>query len=415
MGMARWWGQTLVDSQRALRLPCWAVIPEFYQFFLNTKILFQAGISQNFGHECEQLGVQKLFLICDPFFAQNGLADSIQEALANSGIQTVGRFSEVPPKSEIQVVQKCAEAAMASGAEALLALGGGSAMDTAKTANILFSLGGDLVNDYSGSQTISEPLKPLIAIPTTAGTGSEVTSSAVIFDEASQSKLSFNDFNLRPTLALLDPEITLSMPPKLTAMTGMDALTHAIESYTSLQANPMSDALAMKAIKIIKNHLLSAVRQGDDLEARSNMLVAANMAGIAFDHAMVGVVHAMSHATGGIAHVAHGLANSIYLPFGMEFNLEVAAERYAGIARRFGIDTRLLNTDEAARAAIAYVKQLRKDLYVACGLEFRLRDVGVNEDQLEAIAQAATEDGTSFFNPREVGYDDVYLKIKEAY
>jgi len=391
------------------------MIPEFYQFFLNTKVLFQAGISHDFSHELEQLGITKLFLICDPFFAQNGLADSIQRALADAGVETVGRFSEVPPNSEVEVVKKCAAAAQGSGAEGLLALGGGSAMDTAKTANILFSLGGDLVADYSGTQTITQKLKPLIAIPTTAGTGSEVTSSAVILDKASQAKLSFNDAYIRPTLALLDPEITLSMPPKLTAMTGMDALTHAIESYTSLQANPMSDALAMKAIKIIKDHLLAVVRNGDDLEGRSHMLVAANMAGIAFDHAMVGVVHAMSHATGGIAHVAHGLANSIFLPYGMEYNLAVAAERYAGIARRFGIDTRLMSTEEAAKAAIAYVRQLREDLHEACGLETRLQDVGVKAEQLQAIAQAATEDGTSFFNPREVTLEEIYETIKEAY
>lgn len=388
---------------------------DFYQFFLNTKILFQPGISKDFANELAQLPACKFLLVTDPFFAENGVADAVRAGLESAGTEVVGVFSDVPPNSEVEVVKRCAAAATAGGAEGIVVLGGGSAMDTAKAANIVFSLGGDLVADYSGSQTIPRALKPLIAIPTTAGTGSEVTSSAVIFDEASQRKLSFNDSFLRPQLALLDPELTLSLPPKATAMTGMDALTHAIEAYTSAQANPMSDALAMKAVKLIRTNLLKAVERGDDLEARSHMMIASNMAGIAFDHAMVGVVHAMSHATGGIAHVPHGLANSIYLPYGMEYNLEVAAERYAGLARRLGVDTSAMSAPEAARAAVQAVRELRAALKRACGLPDRLREAGVAEGQLEEIAATAVEDGASFFNPREVVFDEVLNKIREAY
>lgn len=391
------------------------MVPEFYQFYLQTKILFQAGISRDFSNELDQLGVRKYFLICDPFFAEKGVSEQIRRTVEEAGCRVVGIFSEVPPNSELKVVQSCSTLAKEKGAEAIIALGGGSVIDTAKAANITFSLAGDLVEDYSGSQTITRSLNPLIAIPTTAGTGSEVTSSAVILDLEGKAKLSFNDSYLRPTLALLDPELTLTMPPKVTAMTGMDALTHAIESYTSLQANPMSDAFAMKAIKMIKENLMKAVTAGEDLTARSNMLIAANMAGIAFDHAMVGVVHSMSHATGGIAHVPHGLANSIYLPLGMEYNLENSAERYAGVARRLGVDTRLLNNREAALAAIEFIRGLRSQLKEACGLPDRLRDAGVQENQLKNIAQAATEDGTSFFNPREVTYEGILKKIQEAY
>lgn len=388
---------------------------DFYQFFLNTKILFQPGISKDFANELAQLPARKFLLVTDPFFAENGVADAVRAGLESAGTEVVGVFSDVPPNSEVEVVKRCAVAATAGGAEGIVVLGGGSAMDTAKAANIVFSLGGDLVADYSGSQTIPRALKPLIAIPTTAGTGSEVTSSAVIFDEATQRKLSFNDSFLRPQLALLDPELTLSLPPKATAMTGMDALTHAIEAYTSAQANPMSDALAMKAVKLIRTNLLKAVERGDDLEARSHMMIASNMAGIAFDHAMVGVVHAMSHATGGIAHVPHGLANSIYLPYGMEYNLEVAADRYAGLARRLGVDTSAMSAPEAARTAVQAVRELRAALKRACGLPDRLRDAGVAEGQLEEIAATAVEDGASFFNPREVVFEEVLIKIREAY
>jgi len=388
---------------------------DFYQFYLNTKILFQPGISRDFANELAQLPVRKFLLVTDPFFAENGVADAVRGGIEGAGAEVVGVFSDVPPNSEVEVVKRCAAAAAQSGAEGIVVLGGGSAMDTAKAANIVFSLGGDLVADYSGSQTIPRALHPLIAIPTTAGTGSEVTSSAVIFDEATQRKLSFNDAFLRPQLALLDPELTLSLPPKATAMTGMDALTHAIEAYTSAQTNPMSDALAMKAVKLIRTHLLRAVERGEDLEARSQLMIASNMAGIAFDHAMVGVVHAMSHATGGIAHVPHGLANSIYLPYGMEYNLQVAAERYAGLARRLGVDTAGMGTADAAQAAVGAVRELRAALKRACGLPDRLRDAGVAEGQLEEIAAAAVEDGASFFNPREVVFDEVLNKIREAY
>lgn len=392
-----------------------AVITGFYQFYLNTKVLFQPGISQDFSNELDQMKAKKFLLICDPFFATSGVAEKIQKGVEEGGGKVVGQFSEVPPNSELRVVERCAALAKDLGAEGIIALGGGSAMDTAKAANITFSLGGNLVEDFSGTQTITTPLNPLIAIPTTSGTGSEVTSSAVILDEENNVKLSFNDFFLRPTLALLDPELTLTVPPKVTAMTGMDAMTHAVEAITSLQANPMSEALAMKAVQLIKDNVVKAIQNPDDLEVRSNMMIAANMAGIAFDHAMVGVVHAMAHATGGIAHVPHGAANSIFLPLGMEYNMESCAERYGDLARRFGIDTRIMSTKEAAQAAIQFIRQLRAELKESAGLPDKLRDWGVKEEQLEAIAEAAVDDGTVFFNPREVTFEEILPKIKEAF
>lgn len=387
---------------------------DFYQFYLNTKVLFQPGIAKDFQNELDQLKVSKLFLICDPYFVKSGLAQEISEALKAGGSQVTGVFSEVPPNSELQVVKDCAACAKESGAEALMALGGGSAMDTAKTANILFSLGGDLVEDYSGAQTISEPLKPLIAIPTTAGTGSEVTAVAVILDASTHTKLSFSDSYLRPSLALLDPELTLSLPPQVTAMTGMDALTHAIESYTSLQANPMSDALAKEAIGLIMQNLIKAVRQGDNIDARSAMMVAANMAGIAFDHALVGVVHSMSHATGGVAGVPHGLANSILLPYGMEYNLDISAERYSELGPCFGMEEKL-SSEAGAKRIIKKIYELRSQLKQICDLPERLSEAGVNEKDLPAIAELAVEDGSSFYNPKEVIAEEVLAKLKEAY
>ena len=361
------------------------------------------------------MGLDKVLLVADPFLVQNGVTGKIQKGLESAGCKVVGTFSEIPPNSEVKVVKACIELAKKAGADGIVAIGGGSAIDTAKAANIVFSLGGDLVEDYSGTQTIPRNLKPLIVIPTTAGTGSEVTSAAVILDESSQTKLSFTDPHLRPALALLDPELTLSLPPKVTAMTGMDALTHAIEAITSVQANPMSEALAMEAIELISKNLLKAVEHGDDLEARSNMLIAANMAGIAFDHSMVGIVHAMSHASGGVAHVPHGLANSIFLPLGMEYNLSTSAAHYAAIARHLGLETKGLSEEAAAQMAIQYVRDLRHSMKQACGLPDRLRDAGVKEEQLETISEVAAEDGAVFYNPREVTLEGVSEKVREAF
>lgn len=395
---------------------------EFYQFHCSTRVLFQNGLARDFSAELSSLNLSRLSIVTDTALRDLNLIDPILEGVKKSGVEIVGLFSEVPSNSELEVVKRCAEGAIRNNADGFLAIGGGSVIDTAKTANILLSYGGDLVSDYSGAQTLPGPLKPLIAIPTTAGTGSEVSSAAVILDKKHQTKLSFVDHHLAPTLAILDPELTVSLPPRLTAATAMDALTHAIESYTSPQASDFSRALSRQAIPLIRKHLVRAILHGDDLEARGALLTAATLAGIAFDQAMVGVVHGMAHAAGGLFEIHHGTANSIFLPWGMEYNLEVAGDSYAEIGELLGVRKSGpalrrpgMKKREAARAAIEAVKRLRREIYRACGLPFRLRDVGVKEDQLESIAEAAVQDGTSFYNPREVVKEEVLKEIRKAF
>ncbi len=389
------------------------MLPDFFQFSLPTKVLFQAGLAKDFSNELSQLGLTRILFITDQVLVDTGLASPVIEGLKNAGVEEIQIFSEVPPNSELKVVQKAAALGKEMGAEGIVALGGGSVMDTAKATNILLTLGGDLVGDYSGAHTLTQPLNPLIAIPTTSGTGSEVTKVAVILDEANSVKLSFLDRYLLPTLAILDPELTLSMPQKLTAMTGMDALTHAIEAVTSLEANPVSESLALMAIQKIVKALPIAVEDGKNIEARGEMLVASNLAGIAFDHAMVGVVHSMSHATGAIAHVPHGLANSILLPWGMEYNFEVAQEGYAKVAKAMGIEA--TDTQELAQAAIQKVRDLRAQMKKICCLADTLEGKGVKTEQLETIAQLAVEDGSSFYNPRDVVYEEVLETLRKAF
>lgn len=388
---------------------------DFYQFNCATRVVFNNGLARDFGAELASLKLSRLFVVTDRVLVDLKIVEPVLAGIKKVGIEVVGLFQEVPANSELKVVRRCAAEAIQKKVDGLLAIGGGSVIDTTKAVNVLLTHGGDLVNDYSGAQTLPGPLRPMIAIPTTAGTGSEVSTAAVILDQESHAKLSFVDRHLAPHLAILDPEMTCSMPPKLTAATAMDALTHAVESYTSIQANPISRAFSRGAIPLIRSYLLRAILHGDDLEARGALLTAAVMAGIAFDHAMVGVVHAMAHATGGLAGVHHGTANSIFLPWGMEYNFEVAFKEYAEIAELLGVRTGGMDTQAAARAAIQAIKRFREELYQACGLPRRLRDVGVTESMLEGIAQAAVDDGTSFYNPREVLKEKVLEQIKKAW
>ncbi len=389
--------------------------PGFFQFSCSTKIIFNPGIARDIGVELASLGLTRALIVTDAMLVKLGVIQPVLEGIKGAGVDVVGVFDGVPPNSELTAVRKCSEEAVRLGAEGLIAIGGGSVIDTAKGADILLTHGGDLVADYSGAETLPGPLKPLIAIPTTAGTGSEVTHAAVILDAENHVKLSFVDRNLAPHLAVLDPELTVGLPPKLTAATAMDALTHAIESMTSIQANPMSDSLAARAIRKIRDNILKAVLHGEDVETRGELLTASMMAGIAFDHAMVGVVHGMAHATGALAPVHHGTANSIFLPWGMEYNLESSLSRFAEIAAHLGVKTDGMSEEAAGRKGIEVVKRLREELEKACGLPFRLRDAGVREDQLVAIAEGAVNDGTSYYNPREVEKEAVLEAVKKAW
>lgn len=380
----------------------------FFQFRVPTKIIHAEGISEDFAHEVGLIGITKLFLVTDKFLHESGLCEPIVTHLRDNGIDVVGTFADVPPDSSVKTVETCAHLAKTAGAEGLLAIGGGSVLDTAKGANILFTLGGDLKADYSGAQTITSDLSPLIAIPTTAGTGSEVTEAIVIYDEEAGTKLSFVDYHLLPTLAVLDPLLTLKLPPKLTAATGLDALTHAMEAVMSVQNNPASDALALEAISYVFHYLPRAIKNGEDIEARSKMLVASNLAGMAFNHAMVGVVHSVAHSIGAVARIHHGTANGIFLPFGLEYNLPAAADRIAKMGSAFA-------TGSTANDVIRSVRHLLAELSTLCDFPKSLSAAGVKESDLEKIAALAVEDGSSFYNPREVTAEDLLPFIRRAF
>lgn len=383
---------------------------DFFQFSVPTHIIFGDGISQDFSAELSRFPMTRVMVVSDPMLVKSGLVAPIRQGLTSAGLEIAGEFLNIPPASSVKVVKELAFEAKQCGADGLVAIGGGTVIDTAKAANILLTHGGDLLNDYSGAQTVPGPLKPLVAIPTTAGTGSEVTQAAVIYDDASQMKLSFVDHHLRPHLAVLDPLLTVGLPARLTAATGMDALTHAIEAWTSVESNPFSNALALHAIRLIMRCLLPAVIDGEDLSARKGMMTAATMAGVAFDHAMVGVVHAMAHATEAVAHVHHGTANAILLPLGMEYNRDVCADKYAELGPRMGLG-QARNVD----VVIGQVRALTKELQRKCGLPTRLRDAGVTQEQLPQIAALAVQDGTCVYNPREVEESEILKVLGQAW
>lgn len=391
------------------------MLPDFFEFYSPTKIVYEAGVVSDLKPELDIIGIQKYFVISDHIIDDLGLVQKVADGLEAAGCEMVGKYLDVAQDARLNDVQICADAVKSSGAEGIISVGGGSVIDTAKAVNILFSVGGDLVEDYSGAHTLTQPLKPHVVVPTTAGTGSEVTFVAVIYDEENKEKLAFPDKFLMPNLAVLDPEMTVSLPPKMTAATGMDALTHAVEAYVGIQAAPISDVFALGAIELIMKYLKTATEDGEDIEARGAMLIAATMAGISFTHSMCGCVHGMAHATGALYRVPHGVANAIFLPFGMEYNFEEITERLARLASVMGEDVSGLSEEDAAKKAIEAVRKLTASLNKLDALSLRLSEVGVPEDGLADIAEGALNDGTSFYNPREVDPDELLPFIQRAF
>jgi alcohol dehydrogenase len=274
--------------------------------------------------------------------------------------------------------------------------------------------GTDDLLKFQGAERTKKTMKPFIVVPTTAGTGSEVTMAAVITNTEKNIKMSITSYKILPNVAILDPKMTLTMPPKITAATGMDALTHAVEAYYCLQKNPVSDSLSITAIKLVLENLVKAVQNGKDENVRLAMANAALLAGISFSNSLVGVVHSLAHATGGVCHVPHGVANAIFLPWGVEYNIPKRAEMIAELAPLFGAKPSGDARKDAA-AVVQAIRDLNAKLKSLCGLPNTLRETGVTEDKLEAIAKTAVNDGTVAMNPEDVTVPDALGLLKKAF
>jgi alcohol dehydrogenase class IV len=378
-----------------------------------TKVLFGEHTAATAYEVVKDLGGTRPLVITDKFLVENNLIAKIIEGIKDGGCDDVSIFSDVPPDSDVECVNSASRFGLEQACDCIIAVGGGSVMDTAKATNICLSLGGDLL-DYQGLNNIENPLKPLVAIPTTAGTGSEVSYVAMIKDNVDHRKLVFGSHYLAPDTAILDPMMIISLPAKLTAATGLDALTHSLESLVATITNsPVSDALAIESARLIFNYLPRATRNGDDIEARSQTLVASTMAGIAFSNSGVGIVHALAHATGARFKTHHGITNAVYLPHGMRFNLEYSKAIYGKAARSLGFSISL-DDNEASEALIKAVEHL----VVEVGLPTDLKTLGVpemNGQELDEWCALVIEDPAIMFNPREASNEDVIGIYKRAY
>jgi alcohol dehydrogenase class IV len=375
-----------------------------FLFYSPTRVVYGINSAADAALELGGLGCSRAVIVTDRFLLEN--TDLVTKLEKTLGAMSAGIFADVPPDSGVHVVDQGYEFARDRGAEGVVSVGGGSVIDTAKGVALLLREGGSLL-DHLGFQTLTRKVAPHVCLPTTAGTGSEVTYIAVIKDHEKKQKLLFGDHHLIPDVAILDPLLTVGLPPDLTAATGMDALSHAVEAITSSQREPLSDALGLHAIRLIAKWLPLAVKAGTDLSARGQMLVAATLAGAAFSNAQVGLVHAIAHTVGARHDVHHGLANAVAMPYVMRFNNTDVVEEQASIATALGLDVRGMTAQQAGLAAADAVVALNLEL----GLPQTLREAGVPEEDLELCAQAALSDGAIIYNGRPVFEADEVLGV----
>ncbi len=374
-----------------------------------TKIVFGNGVIHDLAGVVRDLGGSKVFLVVDPGLAAAGLADHITAPLEAAGIPFV-LFDRVDPEPGLKLADSGCGIAKAEGCDCVVGAGGGSAMDIAKAVSILVTNGGKAA-DYLGLGKIKKPGLPKIMVPTTAGTGSEVSFTAVFINEETRSKGGMNGDPLYPEAAVLDPELTLTMPPHVTAATGIDALTHAIESFVSVQANGMSEVYSLEAINLIAENLPLAYADGRNLEARYHMLLGSLLAGKGLALAGVGLVHAMAYPLGGMFGIPHGLANAVLLPYVMDYTLIGAPERFSVIADAMGMRIEKLTTREAASLAVEAVYALNREV----GIPPNLAELGIREESLPEMADVAlTVTRPVENNPRQPTRDEVIRVYQEA-
>ncbi len=379
-----------------------------------TMVEFGVGAVEKVGEKVKELLGSKALIVTDPGLIAAGVIDTVEGYLHDAGIPTV-RFADVKGNPPVGCIAEGVEIMKANNCDITIAIGGGSSMDVAKAINIVEANGGNILDYEVTREGQKTPLKckkkPLICIPTTSGTGSEVTIWSVLTDPARNMKASFGHPWYAADLALADPMLTVSVPAGLTAATGMDALTHAIEAYTSIAPMPQTDALALKAISLISGSLRQAVANGKNVEARSDMLMGSLMAGMAFNSSPVGCVHAMAHTLGGFYDTPHGIANAIMLPWVMEYNVTACPERFADVAKAMGEVCDGLSIVEMADKSIEAVKRLSKDVGIGT-----LRDQkGFNKDDIPQLAELAYNDMNHNGNPKPMTVDKMIEIYEKAY
>jgi alcohol dehydrogenase class IV len=383
---------------------------DFYQFTAPTRVIAGRDLLGSVGFEFAKEGARRVLLVTDGVIRATGLVDRVTEGVTDGGLEVAAIFDGVPQDSDGAVVAAIAARAIETGADAFLAVGGGSVMDSAKAANLLFTHGGE-ARDWEGFYGLPREhdgagralaLAPLGCIPTTAGTGSEVSFAAVIKDRERRVKYQIGDFALIPRLAILDPAATATLPPEIAAATGIDALTHAIEGYVSRDWNAHADAYALHALRLIRDNLERAVHQPDDEAARGNMLIAACLAIAPSTSGALGIAHSLSHPCGACFDVPHGIANAINLPASIEYNAaggEDIAARYRDIGELLGLE----RAGEIGHTLAEHIRELVRSL----GLPTRLSQVGVPESGIPLLVAGAMGDACTLVNPRAPTADEL--------
>ncbi|MGK5737130.1 iron-containing alcohol dehydrogenase [Acinetobacter junii] len=390
----------------------------YYEFFCPVKVIAGNAALEHIPFELATLGAKRPMIITDKGVRANGLLNPIEAAFSTTDAVIGAIFDDVPPDSSLEVVRLAAELYRKQKCDAIIAIGGGSVIDTSKATNILVSEGGNDLLQYSGAHNLSKPLKPFFVIPTTSGTGSEVTMVAVVSDLEKNVKIPFTSYYLMPHAAILDPRMTQTLPPHLTAMTAMDAMTHAVEAYTCLAANPLSDAYASAAIKKISENLFKVLDNPSEPQGRLELAQASTMAGIAFSNSMVGLVHSLGHALGAVAHLPHGLCMNLFLPYVLEYNKEVNGNKIGELLLPLaGADIYAQTpTNQRADKAIATILTMRDRLFSLTKLPRNLRETGkVTEAQLDDVAEKALNDGSIIFNPKEASLKDLRAILQKAW
>ena len=382
-------------------------------YCLPNLIQFGVGAIANLSEHLQIFGAQKPLIVTDKGLLKAGIVARATKLLDDAGIGYVV-FDDVQPNPTDHNVHNGLAVYQDADCDVVVGFGGGSAMDAAKAIRVMSSHEGALEEYYADAggleKITSNNMPKSILVATTAGTGSEVSRGAIITDTKQNRKRAIISPHLFPDVALLDPELTVSMPPKLTASTGMDALSHSVEAYVGKSYHPIAEGIALKAIKMVKENLRTVVEHGDDINVRGEMLMASTMGALAFQKGL-GAVHSLAHQLSTEADIPHGIANAIMMPPVMKFNLEYAKEGYADIAAALGVDTSGMSFDEAASAAIAAVCQLSQDV----GIPKSLRKVGLQRDSLPHMAKNAMLDGCHKLNPRPCTEEDMLRLYEEAF
>lgn len=395
------------------------MIPNYYEFQNTTKIISGELAISNIPAELKFFNTNSPLLISDEILKKIGTVDKVKDAIHTDNTVTIrAEFTEVPPDSDLAIINKLAKIYKEYNCDSIIAVGGGSVIDTAKGLRMLISQDEEDINKLMGNEILTYGKHiPFIVVPTTAGTGSEVTLVAVIEDKFKNLKMEFISYFLLPDVAILDPQMTMTLPKKATASTGVDALCHAIEAYSCMQNNPISDAYATTAIKLINENIEDAVLSGNNKKTRLAMANASLMAGIAFSNSMVGLVHAIAHSLGAVCHVPHGDAVAIMLPYVLEYNLDVLEDKYAELLPYFVSEEDYISTpkEQRGKRTIEEVKKLLAKLNKIAGLPINLRDGKLEKEELEKIAKVAINDGAIIVNPKAAEEKDIIEILKMAY